>query len=76
METYLMISDITGRQYPHLITEEGIQIENFVVTETEYKLDNIQAILSTNETIRIANRIFRTEKLIEISIIQHPKGAH
>jgi len=76
METYLMISDITGRQYPHLITDEGIQIEDFVVTETEYRLEEIQAVLNTNETIRIANRIFRAKKIIEISIIQHPKGAH
>jgi len=76
METYLMISDITGRQYPHLITEKGIQIEDFVVTETEYKLDEIQAVLNTNETIRIANRVFRAKKIIEISIMQHPKGAH
>lgn len=67
---------MTGRQYPHLITELGIQIEDFTITETEHKLDKIQAVLNTNKTIRIANRVFRTEKIIEISIVQHPKGVN
>jgi hypothetical protein len=75
METYLMISDITGRQYPHLITDKGIQIEGFTVTENDYRLDDIQSILEIKETIRIEKRIFRAKKIIEISIVQHPKGA-
>ena len=67
---------MTGRQYPHLITEEGIRIEDFLVTKTDHKLEEIQAALETKETIRVGNRIFRAKKLIEISIIQHPKGAY
>ena len=75
METYLMISDMTGKQYPHLLTENGILIEGITVTVDDYRLDEIQNILETKETMRIKNRIFRTKKIIEISIVQHAKGA-
>jgi hypothetical protein len=76
METFLIITDLSGKQYPHLVTAEGIQIEDFFVTEENYMLDEIQMILDSKETIRVKTRIFRTEALVEISIAQHPKGAH
>jgi hypothetical protein len=71
-----MITDLSGKQYPYLVTAEGIQIEDFVVTEENYRLDEIQDILATKETMRVKTRIFRTEALVEVSIVQHPKGAH
>lgn len=74
MDTYLMITDITGKQYPCNITHSPVNIDDFKVSENDYQLDKIRNALENQNTIRIANRIFKTEKLIEISIIQYPKG--
>lgn len=68
METYLIVTDITGRQYPMLIPNAGIRIEDFTVTTENPCLDQIQEILEKRETIRINNQIFRTKKIIEIHI--------
>jgi hypothetical protein len=76
METYLMITDITGKQYPHKLDSNGILIENFLVKEDNYNIDSIQDVLETCKTIRINNRVFKTEHLIEISIHQIPTGAY
>ena len=75
METWLMISDITGRQYPHKVTETGVYVGNVLVTETDYYLDEIQNYLETTMTLRVNNRIFATDKLVEISINLIPVGA-
>jgi hypothetical protein len=75
MDTWLMITDITGKQYPHKVTEEGIRVEGFVVTPDNYNLDGIQNLLETYDTIRVQNRVFRTQHLIEVSVVQYPAGA-
>ena len=75
METWLMISDITGRQYPYKVTDNGISVSGIIITETNYNLDSIQDLLESEITIRVGNRIFMTEKLVELSVIQHPIGA-
>jgi hypothetical protein len=75
MDTWLMITDITGKQYPHKVTENGISIEDFTVTTEEYNLDLIQDLLETRDTIRVQNRVFRTQHLIEVSVVQYPAGA-
>jgi hypothetical protein len=75
METYLMITDVTGKQYPYLIPEEGIPVEDFTVTIQNHNLDEVQGILEMNETIRVKNRIFRAEHIVEISILEIPAGA-
>jgi hypothetical protein len=76
METYLMITDTTGKQYPHVVDERGVKIENFLVTEDNYNLDLIQDILDNRKTIRINDRVFKATTIIEISIHKIPKGAY
>lgn len=76
METYLMITDKTGKQYPHKVDSTGVRVEDFLITEEKYNLDIIQDLMSTSETIRINNRIFRTDSIIEISIHKIPAGAY
>jgi hypothetical protein len=76
METYLMITDTTGKQYPHKVDSTGIRIQDFLVTEENYNLDLIQNFMNNYDTIRINNRIFRTKSIIEISIHQIPTGAY
>jgi hypothetical protein len=76
METYLIVTDMTGKQYPQNITGNPITIEGFQVSVDNYNLDLIQSAMTNNETIRVGNRIFRTDKLVEISVVQHPVGAH
>jgi ABC-type microcin C transport system permease subunit YejB len=75
METWLMITDEKGKQYPYKLTDKGIRIEDITITDDDYQLDRIQSMMGTYKTLRVGNRIFRTEKLIEISIVQHPVGA-
>jgi hypothetical protein len=76
MDKYLMITDVNGKQYPMLITDKGIHIEDFVVTVDNYNLSDIQACLETAQTFRVENRVFRTEHVIEVSINEIPRGAH
>ena len=75
MDTYLIITDGSGRQYPYLITSQGVQVEDFLVLPTDWNLDLIQHLLNNNTTIRVQNRIFRTQAIVEVGIVQHASGA-
>lgn len=70
MKCVLMITDITGRQYPHALGEDPIHVAHMAVTaqNAETCLDIIQHMLANQQTLRVANRVFRTEHLIEISV--------
>jgi hypothetical protein len=75
METYLTITDITGKQYPYNITAGSLKVNDFEVSEKDYSLDSIRYAMSTCDTIRVGNRIFRAEHIIEMSIAQYLVGA-
>lgn len=67
-EVYLIVTDITGKQYPMKLNDAKISVEDFYVTETNYNLDAIRSVLDDKKTIKFGNRIFKTEHIIEISI--------
>lgn len=74
IDTFITISDITGRQYPYCIDENGISIGGITVTATDYKLNEIHQMIKSVPTFIIENRIFRVEHVIEISFMTHPRG--
>lgn len=75
METYLIITDITGKQYPTKLTQESLNVEYFTVNENEWRLNEIQDLLANSKSIRIGDRIFKTDHLIGIEIQLIPTGA-
>lgn len=76
METYLVVTDITGKQYLHNITDNELNIEHMLVSSKSYNLIEIQTLLESRKTLLIGNRVFSTDKLIEVSIAQYPKGSY
>lgn len=75
METYLIITDITGKQYPIKLSQEAINVEYFTINENEWHLNEIQDLLANSKSVRIGNKIFKTDHLIGIEIQLIPTGA-
>jgi hypothetical protein len=75
METWLILSDVTGRQYPYRVDEAGLYIEDVLISSDNYNMNGIQSILRSHKTFKIGNRVFVTDKVIEIGVVQHPVGA-
>jgi hypothetical protein len=76
MKKYLMITDITGKQYPYLIQPDmPIPVENIHVTKDGDYLNQLKEFLETKNTIRVSNRVFKTDHIIEISTQEIPDDA-
>ena len=68
MKKQLSVTMSTGRQYIFKIEEDGVQFEDFKITEDNFNFEKIEDLLINKKSIRVNNRIFRTENIIEISI--------
>lgn len=75
IDTYLIITDITGKQYPYFVPDEGIVIGGILATKDNLKLGEIEKMIQNSTTFIVGERILRTEHVIEVGFKQHPRGA-
>jgi hypothetical protein len=76
MKKYLIITDITGKQYPYLLNEEGLYVDDVLVTNQGDYLDQVKYLFYNKKIIRVGNRLFNTAHIVEVSTQEIPEGAY